>query len=148
MRAIIRRAVGFLKALRSPIKYFRALSPGNKFLLVAWTLVGMLFAAVMHFTTGASWHACAFLAAVMAGVSGFVSVQMCRYSDQRKIARTKLIIFFGVGRLLMLVTISLKGSRFDPTSLKLFVFSLSGMVLTAFFMPRVAPVEAGKTSGR
>lgn len=143
MRFALRHVLNAPRFLRNPVRNFGELSAAKKFLLAAWTVIGALFATVMHFTTGAAWGWCAVIAAVMAGFSGAVAAVMCRWSDQKDIPRTRLIIFFGVGLALMLLTISLRGSRFDPTGVKLFVFSFAGMVVTAFFMPRPSTTAPG-----
>jgi len=143
MRFALHHVLNVLRFLRNPVRNFREVSAAKKFLLAAWTVIGALFATVMHFTTGAAWGWCVGIAAVMAGFSGAVAAVMCQWSDQRAVPRTRLIIFFGVGLALMLLTISLRGSRFDPTSVKLFVFSFAGMVVTAFFMPRPSKPAAG-----
>lgn len=101
----------------------------------AWLIIAALFAAVTHFTTETPWEVCIFLALVMAGFSSFVAVKMIRRSDQSNLMRIRLITFFAAGLVLMLVTTMLRRTNFDPVSLKLFVFSLAGMILTAFFLP-------------
>ena len=107
----------------------------------AWCLIAALFAVVTRYTTETSWDVSLILACVMAAFSGFVSARMCRWSDRREISRVRLIVFFGIGLALTLITTQFKESDIDPISLKLFVFSLAGMILTAFLLPQEAVEE-------
>lgn len=70
-------ALDGLRFLRNPVRNFKELSPAKKFLFAAWTVIGALYATVMHFTTGAAWGYCVAIAAVMAAFSGAVAAVMC-----------------------------------------------------------------------
>lgn len=46
-----------------------------------------------------------------------------------------MVYFCGVCLVLTVVIPGVKGTAFDPTAMKLFLFRAAGLVLTAFFLP-------------
>lgn len=114
----------------------------------AWGLITILFATVVKFSTQISWPISLALAA-MTGIFGcIISMMICRWTDRQGIRRLNLIIFGGVCLILTLVVPTARAGSFDPTGMKMFIFTAAGLVLTTFFLPLAEPKPAkAKTQG-
>ena len=116
--------------------------PGKSKPLVyaAWALIALIMATVVKYATEVNWPSSLALAAVTGLFGCVLSIVMCRFTDRQNVNRLSLIVFCGACLVLTLVLPRVKGTAFDPTAMKLFLFTAAGLVLTAFFLPE-SPVR-------
>lgn len=111
----------------------------------AWTLIAMLLATVVKYATDISWPMSLMLATLTGLFGCLSSIFLCRCADKQHIARLSLIVFGGVGLMLTIVIPGAKGTTFDPTAMKMLLFTAAGLVLTAFFLPDAQPTGSEPT---
>ena len=108
----------------------------------AWALITILFATVAKFATGIAWLSSVGLALLTGVIGCLISIFMCWWTDRQGISRLNLIIFCGVGLVFVLLIPAAKGGSFDPTGMKMLLFTCAGLVLTSFFLPKSNPSPA------